>query len=81
MDFVEMAKDMPRAAPTAYRTKSGKRKRATEADRVKDLEEVDSSDFSTDKEIEAAFPAKPVASHPPPEVKKSQFDSYGIGDS
>jgi hypothetical protein len=65
----------------ASRPKLGKHKRAVDADGVEDSEEIDSSDFSTDKDIEAAFPAKHIASRPPPELKKSRFDNYGLGDS
>jgi hypothetical protein len=57
-----------------------KRKRVVDVDRVEDLEGMDSFDFSTNKEIEATFPAKPIASHPPLEHEKSRFDNYGLGD-
>jgi hypothetical protein len=77
-DFVETANDLVSAAPTVSHVETGKCKRAADIDRVEDSEEIDSSDFSTDKEIEAAIPAKPVASRPPPKVKKSRFNNFGL---
>jgi hypothetical protein len=76
-----MANDSASAAPTASHVKIGKLKRAANIDRVEDSEEIDSSGFSTDKEIEAAIPAKLVASRPPPKVKKSRFDNFGLRES
>jgi hypothetical protein len=50
-EFVKTADDSASAAPTAYCAELVKRKRAIDADRVEDLEEIDSSDFSTNKDI------------------------------
>jgi hypothetical protein len=66
-------------APTSSRAKMGKRKRTVDADRVEDSKEVDSSDFSSDKETEAAICAKPITSRPPPELKNSHLDNYFFG--
>jgi hypothetical protein len=80
-EFIEMADDSASAAPTSSRAEMRKQKRAIDADQVKDSEEINSSNFSSDKEIEAAIPAKPIPSRPPPKLKKSRLDNYGLGDS
>jgi hypothetical protein len=66
-----MADDSASAAPTASHVETSKHKRAGDAHRVEDSEEIDSAGFLPDKEIEATIPAKPISSRPPPKVKKN----------
>jgi hypothetical protein len=80
-EFIETADESTSAAPTVYRAKTGKCKRAIDADRVEDSEEVDSSNFSSYKETETAILAKPISSHPPPKLKRSRIDNCGLGES
>jgi hypothetical protein len=68
-------------APTVPHAEAGKCKRAAESDQVEDSGELDPSDDSNDKEFADAIPAKPISSHPHPEVKRSRIDNYGLDES
>jgi hypothetical protein len=67
--------------PMASHVEKKKCKKVIEANRVKDSEELDSYDFLSDKDLKTVIPAKPIASCPPPGVKKNRFDNYGLDES
>jgi hypothetical protein len=70
-EYIEIAGDSASEAPITSQAKIGKHKRVIDSDRVEDSEELDSSDYSSEKEIGTTIPAKPISSRPPSELKRS----------
>jgi hypothetical protein len=64
-DFVEALEESASTAPTTSRALT-KRTHAADADRVKDLEDLDVHSPSSDDDDGAAILAKPLDSRPPP---------------
>jgi hypothetical protein len=67
-------------APTTSHT-STKRKNAIELDRVKDLEDLDGHNFSSDEDDDTVIPAKPLASRPPPRSGKKVLPNFCVETS
>jgi hypothetical protein len=79
-EFVEAPKESASVAHTISRA-STKRKNVTKTNRVKDSEDFDGRDFSSDEDDELAIPAKPLDSRPPPRSGKKVFPNFGVDAS
>jgi hypothetical protein len=66
------------AAPTASHIEKKKLKKALESDRVKDSHDLDSYDFSSNKDHKTAILTEPHDSRPPPQPRKNRLPNYGL---
>jgi hypothetical protein len=67
-------------APTTSRA-STKHKKVVKINRVKDSEDFDGCDFSSNEDDDPAIPAKPLDSRPPPRSGKKVLPNFGVDAS
>jgi hypothetical protein len=74
-EFTEVPEELASIAPTTSRALT-KHKNVIEVDRVKDSEDFDGRDFSSDEDDDPAIPVKPLDSRPPPRSKKKVLPNF-----
>jgi hypothetical protein len=79
-EFGEALEELALAAPTTSRA-STRRMNVGDADRVEDSEELGARSPSLGDDDDAAIPAKPLDSRPPPRAGKKVLPNLGLGTS
>jgi hypothetical protein len=79
-EFIEAPEESASAVPTMSRA-SAKRTNVGDADQVEDSEELGTRSPSSGDDDDAAIPAQPLDSRPPPRVGKKVLPNFGLDAS
>jgi hypothetical protein len=79
-DFIEVPEESTSTAPSPSRAPPTKKK-AMDADIVKDSEDLGDTHFSSGDDNDSAIPAAPLSSRPPPRLGKKILPKFGLDAS